>query len=64
MHVDPPDASTKETFTLDETEQFALLDHRSQWKRCQKGEHLGSVAEVSTSEFTNDEWMDRDNPSF
>lgn len=57
MHIDPPDASTKEPFSFDETEQFVLLYDRSQRKRCQEGEHLGSVVEVSTSEFSNDERM-------
>lgn len=63
MNIDPPDTSTKETLAVDETQQLVLLDQRSSWKRCQKGEHLGSVAEVHTSEFANDERMDRDDPS-
>lgn len=62
MNIDPADASTKEMFPPDETEQLVVLDHRSCRKRSQEFEHLGSVVEVSTGKFANDEWMDRDDP--
>ena len=62
MNIDPADAPTKETLPPDETEQLVVLDHRSDRQRCQEGEHLGSVVDVSTGEFANDEGMDSDDP--
>lgn len=62
MNIDPADTSTKKTLSPDEAEQLVVFDHWSYWKRCQEGEHFGSIAEVSAREFANDERMDGDDP--
>lgn len=62
MNIDPPDTPAKETFSLNESKELALVDHRGLRKRRQEGEHLDSVAEVSAGELANCERMDSDDP--